>query len=51
MEDSAIVALYWERNESAITYTQEKYSRYLMKIAMNILMSEEDSEESVTIPT
>ncbi len=47
MEDSAIVALYWERNESAITYTQEKYSRYLMKIAMNILMSEEDSEESV----
>lgn len=47
MEDAAIVALYWDRDESAISHTQEKYDRYLMKIAMNILMSTEDSEESV----
>ena len=47
MEDDKIVSLYWERNESAITETQQKYSRYLTKIAMNILYNHEDSEETV----
>ena len=47
MNDDAIVALYWQRNESAITVTQEKYNAYLMKIARNILNDTEDSEESV----
>ncbi len=47
MEDSAIVALYWDRNESALRETSEKYGRYLMKIAWNILADREDSEESV----
>lgn len=47
MEDEQIVALYWERDEGAIRLTQEKYDRYLTKIAMNILASHEDSRESV----
>lgn len=47
MEDHAIVALYWDRNERAITETANKYERYLTKIAWNILANHEDSEESV----
>ncbi len=47
MEDGAIVALYWERNESALTETSVKYGKYLMKIAWNILADTRDAEESV----
>lgn len=47
MNDKQIVELYWKRDESAITLTQEKYSTYLMKISQNILNDIEDSEESV----
>lgn len=47
MQDEKIVELYWQRNESAINETQEKYGRYLFKIAYNILSDNEDSEESV----
>ena len=47
MEDSEIVDLYWDRDEAAISHTQEKYDRYLTKIALNILSDAEDSRESV----
>lgn len=47
MEDSAIVSLYWDRDETAITQTQRKYGQYLLKIAVNILADREDSQESV----
>lgn len=47
MEDEKIVSLYWDRDESAIRETEEKYDRYLTKIAYNILSSHEDSRESV----
>lgn len=47
MEDSQIVALYWDRNETAIDHTDKKYGRYLAKIAYNILADREDSQESV----
>ena len=47
MEDSAIVQLYWTRNETAIFHTERKYGSYLMKIAYNILADREDSQESV----
>lgn len=47
MEDSEIVALYWDRNETAIDHTEKKYGRYLAKIAHNILADREDSQESV----
>ncbi len=47
MEDENIVALYWQRDESAIQETKDKYGLYLSKIAYNILCSPQDSEESV----
>lgn len=47
MQDEKIVDLYWQRDESAIQETAQKYGRYLTKIAYNILSNQEDSEESV----
>lgn len=47
MEDSQIVALYWQRNELAIRETDAKYGRYCHKIAHNILANREDAEECV----
>ena len=47
MKDSEIVALYWERKETAIEQTQQKYGAYLSKIACNILTNLEDSRECV----
>lgn len=47
MNDSAIVDLYWQRCEAAITETEQKYGAYLTKIAYNILHDTEDSRESV----
>jgi RNA polymerase sigma-70 factor (ECF subfamily) len=47
MDDSQIVALYWNRNEAAIDHTDKKYGRYLAKIAYNILTDREDAQESV----
>ncbi len=47
MQDEEIVELYWQRDESAIKATQDKYSRYLTKIAYNILANLEDCKESV----
>ena len=48
MEDEKIVALYWARDERAITLSKEKYERYLYTIALNILASLQDAEESVS---
>ncbi len=47
MEDSQIVALYWDRKEYAIDATAAKYGRYCYAIAFNILSSREDADESV----
>ena len=47
MKDAEIVALYWDRDESAIKQTQDKYGAYLSKIAYNILSDFEDSKECV----
>ena len=47
MRDEKIIDLYWERNEQAIKHTDEKYGKYLTKIAYNILADKEDSKESV----
>ena len=48
MEDTVIIALYWERNERAIEETREKYGGYCYGIAMNLLHSPEDAEETVS---
>ena len=47
MDDEKIVSLYWQRKETAIRETEEKYDRYLYKIAYNVLSNREDSRESV----
>lgn len=47
MEDEKIIGLYWERNEDAITETSSKYGKLLFRIASNILLNREDSEECV----
>ena len=48
MEDAEIVALYWSRNEDAITQTKAKYGAYLNRVAYNILSDLEDSQECVS---
>ena len=48
MEDAEIVALYWARNEDAITQTKAKYGAYLNRVAYNILADLEDSQECVS---
>lgn len=48
MDDRQIVALYWQRSESAIAETAAKYGRYCFTIANNILQSKEDADESVS---
>ena len=48
MNDKNIVDLYFNRDEEAITQTDQKYGRYCYSIAYNILMSREDAEESVS---
>lgn len=47
MQDDKIVALYWQRDENAIRETEQKYGRYLSRIAHNILANAEDSKEAV----
>ena len=47
MEDDRIVSLYWQRDESAIQQTEQKYGKYLFNISFNILSDTEDSRESV----
>lgn len=47
MEDFEIVALYWERNESAITASADKYGSYCRAISYRILHNDEDAEECV----
>ena len=42
-----IIGLYWERNEDAITETSSKYGKLFFRIASNILLNHEDSEECV----
>lgn len=45
MQDTDIIALYFERDEQAIEKTDEKYGAYLKKIAFNILCDVFSSEE------
>ena len=47
MDDEAILALYRQRQSSAITETDAKYGRLCFSVANNILNNREDSEECV----
>ena len=48
MEDSQIIALYWDRSEEAISETARKNGKYCLAIARNILNNDEDAEECVS---
>ena len=48
MNDSQIIALFWERNEDAIQETDAIYGRKLYAISDKILRSTHDAEESVS---
>lgn len=47
MDDSQIVALFWQHNEDAIAEAQKEYGRYCFSIANQILRNEADAEEIV----
>ena len=47
MEDPKIIALFFERNETAIAETAAKYGVFCHNIALNILSIEADAEECV----
>lgn len=47
MEDSAIIDLYWSRDQRAIEETAGKYGSFLHALAWNILRSHGDTEECV----
>ena len=45
MDDETIVELYWKRDASAISATDEAYGAYCRALAFRILGSREDAEE------
>ena len=47
MEDREIIRLYFDRSESAISATAEKYGAFCHSVAKNILGCDEDAEECV----
>ncbi len=47
MEDAEIIKLFFDRDETALVKTAEKYGCYCYTIAFNVLGSEEDSKEAV----
>lgn len=47
MDDKSIVELFWQRNELAITQTEEMYGTYLHAISFRILGDQSDAEECV----
>ena len=44
MDDNAIIALYWAREERALEETSSKYGSFCRNIAYNILCNREDTE-------
>lgn len=47
MEDMQIIALYWQRDESAVAESLSRYGAYCEQIARNILADPEDAKECV----
>ena len=47
MEDSKIIQLFWERDESALAAVSEKYGRFCRSVARNIIGNEQTAEECV----
>ena len=47
-DDAEIVEMYWQRNEIAIEYTQQKYETLCISISNNILSNHCDVEECLS---
>lgn len=45
LSDEEIIALYWDRDEQAISRTDEKYKKFLLSVAFNIIFDDQDCEE------
>lgn len=48
LSDEKIIALYWARDEKAITETDRKYKNYLYSVARNIVYNAPDCEECLS---
>jgi len=48
VEDTKIIALFWERNEQAVKETDIAYGRRLYVLSNNILNNREDAQECVS---
>jgi len=48
VEDTKIIALFWERNEQAVKETDIAYGRRLYVLSSNILHNREDAQECVS---
>ena len=48
MEDNEIVALFWQRDQRAITVALEKYGKLCENLASGILGNGQDAEECVS---
>ena len=47
MEDTQIIALYWQRSSDAIRASEEAYGAYCFTVANRIVDNREDAEECV----
>ena len=47
MEDKQIIDLYWSRSEKAISETDIKYGKLCLRLALNILLNQEDAKECI----
>lgn len=45
MTETEIITLYWQRNEEAIVQTKQRFGRYCMVVAQNVLGNVSDAEE------
>ena len=48
MDDQAIIALYWSRDQRALEESQRKYGPLCFRLSESILASREDAEECVS---
>ena len=48
LSDEALIDLYWQRDESAITETDRKYRNYLLSLAYPIVSDKLDCEECLS---
>ena len=48
MDDQAIIALYWSRDQRALGESQQKYGPFCLRLSENILACREDAEECVS---